>query len=134
MPDQNLYQEIIIDESQNPENFGVLDDSDFTATDGNASCGDTITVYINLTEDQKVIKDIKWQGEGCAISKASMSLLSQEISGKTVQEVMSMSQDNLLKLIGLDSISSGRIKCLMVGLSVVQKALEKDLENKTNKN
>jgi len=79
-----LYQEIILDHNKSPRNFRVMDDPDRKIEGYNPLCGDHYMFYIKLEDDK--IKDISFQGSGCAISKASASMMSQIVIGKTVTE------------------------------------------------
>ncbi|MBN17934.1 MAG: SUF system NifU family Fe-S cluster assembly protein [Chloroflexi bacterium] len=83
---EELYQEVIIDHNQRPRNFGKLDSANKTAEGYNPLCGDQITLYIEFNDT--VIKEIKFYGSGCAISKASASLMTESISGKKKSEAM----------------------------------------------
>ena len=80
-----LYQEIILDHSKNPQNFGILDKYTCTAEGNNPLCGDSLTVYVNI--ENNVISDVSYQARGCAISVASASIMSKIIKGKTIEEV-----------------------------------------------
>ncbi len=123
----NLYHEDLLDEAKNPSNYGELDDADVTTTQYNASCGDVITVSIKLgvdaTTNEKIVADIKWKGQGCIISQASMSVLSEKIKGYPVSKLQELTQEAVLEELGLEEISMGRIKCLLLGLSAVKKVL-----------
>jgi nitrogen fixation NifU-like protein len=79
-----LYQEVILDHSRRPHNFHVLADANHSAEGNNALCGDHFTVYLKLDGD--VIKDISFQGGGCAISKAAASIMTDKVKGRTVAE------------------------------------------------
>jgi len=116
-----LYHEDLLDEAKNPNNFGDLDNADFKTTSYNASCGDVISVAVKLSEDKKTIQDIKWKGHGCIISQASMSVLSEKIKGLSVENLQELTQDEILEGLGLEEISMGRVKCLLLGLSAVKK-------------
>lgn len=83
---EELYQEIILDHSRNPRNFGKLDSANKTAEGYNPLCGDQITLYIEL--EDKLINKIKFSGSGCAISKASASLMTEAINEKTKSEAI----------------------------------------------
>ena len=80
-----LYQEVILDHNRNPRNFRALPDANRKAEGDNPLCGDHFTVFLKLDKDK--IVDIAFQGAGCAISKASASLMTELIKGKTVAEV-----------------------------------------------
>ena len=81
----DLYQEIILDHSKSPRNFGVLDQYTCTAEGNNPLCGDSLTVYVNV--ENNVISDVSYRARGCAISIASASIMSKMIKGKTIEEV-----------------------------------------------
>jgi nitrogen fixation NifU-like protein len=80
---QELYQEVILDHNRRPRNFRVLDEGR-KAEGYNPLCGDRLTVYVRV--ENGVIKDATFQGSGCAISKASASLMTDVVKGKTVEE------------------------------------------------
>ena len=121
----NIYHEDLLDEAKNPNNFGELENADFTTTSYNASCGDVITVSVKIGKDsqtgKKIIEDIKWKGHGCIISQASMSVLSEKIKGFSVEKLQDLTQKEVLAELGLEEISMGRVKCLLLGLSAVKK-------------
>jgi nitrogen fixation NifU-like protein len=79
-----LYQQVILDHNKKPRNFRKLDGANRTAEGHNPLCGDQLTVYLQLEDD--VIKDISFEGSGCAISKAAASMMTQSVKGKTRQE------------------------------------------------
>ncbi len=122
----DIYQEDLIDEAKNPNNYGEMDNPDLFSTQYNASCGDVITVSVKLSPDKQVIADIKWKGQGCVISQASMSVLSQKVKGLKVSELQKLTQKEVLQELGLDEISVGRVKCLLLGLNAVKKMTSKD--------
>ncbi len=119
----DLYQEIILEELRNPQNYGEMEDSDFVVSETNASCGDKLTIYIKLDDNKEKITHIKWLGQGCAISQATMSFISSELLGKTTAQIQETSKKDLESLLGIEEISLGRVKCLMLGLKGVQKSL-----------
>jgi len=80
----DLYQEVILDHNRRPHNFRVIDAPTAKQEGYNPLCGDRLTLYLTL--DGEVIKDASFQGQGCAISKASASLMTDAIKGKTVPE------------------------------------------------
>ena len=84
----DLYQEVILDHNKTPRNFGVLEGADRHADGHNPLCGDQLRVY--LAVDGETVTDIKFEGSGCAISKASASLMTEAVKGKTVSEVEAM--------------------------------------------
>ncbi|MBP7875916.1 iron-sulfur cluster assembly scaffold protein [Candidatus Woesebacteria bacterium] len=123
MSDLDLYKEAILEEAAHPANLGKLANFDRTYRYGNASCGDMFTVYVKLDEPQLTVKKIGWDGAGCAISTAAMSLISQELVGKTIVEIEGLDHLDAGRLLGLEIISPGRIACVAAGLKAVQKAV-----------
>ncbi|MSO19291.1 MAG: SUF system NifU family Fe-S cluster assembly protein [Acidobacteria bacterium] len=77
----NLYQELIVDHSKNPRNFGKLEPHDHEATGYNPLCGDKVTVFLQM--ENNVVKDVQFHGVGCAISTASASLMTERLKGKS---------------------------------------------------
>lgn len=88
---RDLYQEVIFDHNRNPRNFGELADATHHADGHNPLCGDQFTVYVQLKEG--VVEKAMFIGHGCAISKASASLMTEAVKGKTVEEVESLFAD-----------------------------------------
>ena len=83
-----LYQEVILDHNRNPRNYGPLPDATATAHGVNPLCGDHVTLYVKLEDDR--VSDISFQGNGCAISTASASLLTEVLKGKTRRQAESL--------------------------------------------
>ena len=81
---QDLYQQVILDHSRHPRNFRKMEGADETAEGHNPLCGDRVTVYLLM--ENGVIRDVSFQGEGCAISKASASIMTELLKGKTTAE------------------------------------------------
>ena len=79
-----LYQQVILDHNKKPRNFRKLETANRTAEGYNPLCGDQLTVYLQLEDD--VVKDISFEGSGCAISKAAASMMTQSVKGKSKQE------------------------------------------------
>jgi nitrogen fixation protein NifU and related proteins len=84
----DLYQETILEHNKNPRNFREIEGADRTADGNNPLCGDALRVYVDLDGD--VVKDVAFKGSGCAISKASASMMTQTVKGKTREEVESL--------------------------------------------
>jgi nitrogen fixation protein NifU and related proteins len=83
---RELYQQVILDHNKSPRNFKKLETANHYAEGYNPLCGDRIDVYVDLEDDK--IKDISFVGSGCAISKASASLMSTMVKGKTIEEAL----------------------------------------------
>ncbi|HEY4133966.1 MAG TPA: SUF system NifU family Fe-S cluster assembly protein [Alphaproteobacteria bacterium] len=86
---RDLYQEVILDHSKKPRNFGPLDHANHEAKGHNPLCGDRVTVFLDLAADGTV-KDVHFQGSGCAISMASASLMTELVKGKTEAEARAL--------------------------------------------
>jgi nitrogen fixation NifU-like protein len=82
---RDLYQEVILDHNKRPRNFGKLESANRHAEGFNPLCGDRLTVYLDLEDG--TIRDIRFEGSGCAISKASASMMTSEVKGKTTEQV-----------------------------------------------
>ncbi len=113
-----MYREQIIDLYENPLNFGSLDSPDFSYEEDNPLCGDVIRISVQLDDNDHVV-DVKWEGEGCAISLASASLLTEEIKGLSIDEIKDFSKEQLLDLLGIQ-LSMTRIKCALLSLKVLK--------------
>jgi len=86
-----LYQEIILDHNRSPRNFRILPNAELQAVGHNPLCGDQISVFVTM--DGERIKDIAFQGAGCAISKASASMMTEAVKGKTLAEAEALFHD-----------------------------------------
>jgi nitrogen fixation NifU-like protein len=80
----DLYQQVILDHNKNPRNFREIESASRTADGNNPLCGDALRVYVELEDDR--VKDVAFKGSGCAISKASASMMTQMVKGKTKAE------------------------------------------------
>jgi len=110
MPDlRELYQEVILDHTKNPRNFHVLDDATAKATGNNPLCGDRVTVYLKMDGDR--IVDASFQGQGCAISKSSASLMTDTVKGRTKAEAEALF-DRFHEMITGQAVSSADPKVL----------------------
>ncbi|MEM7008362.1 MAG: iron-sulfur cluster assembly scaffold protein [Thermodesulfobacteriota bacterium] len=118
MESDNL--EFILDHYKNPRNFGTIDDADFSYEEGIPSCGDVIRLDLKIRENK--LDDIKFSGTGCAISQASVSILTENVVGKEVKEIESLTDHDMLNALG-GQVSPIRFKCALLGLTVLKKAL-----------
>ena len=107
-----LYQEVILDHYKRPRNFRKLDGASRNAEGYNPLCGDKVTVYVKLEDG--VVRDISFQGSGCAISTASASMMTTSLKGKTVAEAEVLFQSFRLLVTGqpdtaLDRVELGKL-------------------------
>ena len=117
---EELYRDQILEHYKRPHNFGPLEEFDLEFEDSNPFCGDEQHVYIKLDEDDRVA-EVSFQGQGCAISTAATSLLTDELVGKSRDELLQLPKDFVLELLGIE-ISATRLKCALLGLKVVKGA------------
>ncbi|MFB6092433.1 MAG: Fe-S cluster assembly sulfur transfer protein SufU [Haloquadratum sp.] len=115
----DMYRQQILDHYKNPRNKGEMSDPDFTHTGENPSCGDTITMQIRLEDDDETIDYVSFTGDGCAISQASASMLSERLRGMTLSELDEMDTDDVTEMLGVE-ISPMRIKCAVLARQVAQ--------------
>ncbi len=118
----DLYQELILHHYRNPKNFGPLPVADLDGADSNPTCGDHIEVRLKLDPDRRMVEEIRFTGDGCAISVASTSLLTVQVAGKSLEEVRAITRDDVLKQLGIP-LSPVRLKCALTGFAALGKAL-----------
>ena len=116
----DLYRDYILEHYRRPHNFGVIEDATASFEGSNPLCGDRITMQLGI--ENGVVERVGFTGRGCAISQASASLLTDEIKGKPVADVVAFRADDLLDLLGID-ISPARLKCAMLSHETLHKAL-----------
>ena len=117
----SIYSEIILDYYRYPRNKGQLSGPQVKAKDSNPLCGDVIEIQMELDSDSHV-KDIRFNGQGCAISQASASMLTELVKGKSLDEVRKISKEDILSLIG-GQLSAVRLKCALLSLKVLKTGL-----------
>ncbi|GAA0714675.1 iron-sulfur cluster assembly scaffold protein [Halorubrum trapanicum] len=115
----DMYRQQILDHYKNPRNYGELEDPDFTHVGENPSCGDTIQIDVKLDDAEEEIEAMRFTGDGCAISMASASMLSERLHGMTVDELDALDTDDITEMLGVD-ISPMRVKCAVLGRQVAQ--------------
>ncbi len=112
-----IYKENILDHYKHPRNKQGMEHSTHKHTEHNPLCGDKITLFVKM-DDGNVV-DISFVGEGCAISQASASLLTEFVKGKSVVELKEVNKDTIYELLGIP-ISPARLKCALLSLKTVR--------------
>ena len=115
----DMYRQQILDHYKNPRNYGEIDDPTYTHTGENPMCGDTIEMDVVLDDDEETIEGVAFRGDGCAISQASASMLSEKLAGMSVAELHELDRDDVIDMLGVD-ISPMRVKCAVLAEKVAQ--------------
>lgn len=138
----DLYQQVIVDHSKRPRNFRLLEGADRKVEGYNPLCGDRVTIYLKMEGD--LVKDISFQGAGCAISTASASLLTESLKGKTLAQAEALFESFHDLVTGLQpdkaplgklAVFSGvcdyptRVKCATLPWHTLRAALAEDGRN-----
>lgn len=116
----DIYREEILEHWQNPQNFGKMRGADLVIEQVNPLCGDVVTFFFKIEGGK--IKDVSFEGSGCAISIAAASMLSGVIKNKRIATLSKITGKNVLKLIGADrsSFPPARLKCAFLSLEAVR--------------
>jgi nitrogen fixation NifU-like protein len=118
----DMYQEVILQHYRTPKNFGPLPDANREGEESNPLCGDHITVRLKVDPGSEKISEIRFEGDGCAISVASASMLTEKVAGLTVEQAGKLTRDDVLQLLGIP-LSPARIKCALTGYAALGRAL-----------
>jgi nitrogen fixation NifU-like protein len=116
----DIYQEHILDLYKHPLNKGKLDDAQVHQHEMNSSCGDNFTFHL-LFEKNK-LKDVKFEGIGCAISVASASLLTEKVKGMNIQKIAQLTKEDVLEWLGI-KLSPSRLKCALLPLQALSRGI-----------
>jgi len=118
----DMYQEVILQHYRAPRNFGPLDGADRVGEESNPLCGDHITLRLKVDPATHKIREVRFQGDGCAISVASTSMLTEKLAGLSLDEAARISGDDVVKNLGIP-LSPVRVKCALTGFSALGHAL-----------
>jgi nitrogen fixation NifU-like protein len=113
----DMYREIILDHAQNPRHPGILNPSIIDHEERNPLCGDRLRLTMRVNE-KGIITEVAWDGEGCAISQATASMLGDEIIGKSLDEVRQITKEDIFKMIGIP-LTINRVKCALLSLKAL---------------
>lgn len=119
--DRQAQIEFLLDHYENPRNRGRLENPDVQMTWGNPGCGDVITLYLKVSDDQR-ITEISFEGEGCTVSQAAASILTEKLQGQSLAYAESLSPDDVAGWVGQEVMLS-RPRCALLALSTLQLAL-----------
>lgn len=118
-----MYTEKLIKHFQEPHNVGVMEDADIVGEAGSPTCGDTTTVYLKMDGD--VIKDISFQTYGCAAAIASSSVLTDMVKGKTIEEALKITKNDIVEELG--GMPAEKVHCSLLAEDALKAALNKVL-------
>ncbi len=119
MSSADIYRELILDYYRNPRNLGKLEKFDISAHDSNPLCGDEIEMQVKVGDGGKMER-VMYSGKGCAISQASVSMLTELAEGKSLEWVKQLSKEEILKMLGNPDLGPARIKCALLGMKVIK--------------
>ena len=120
--DRQDYIEIILDHYENPRNKHRMEDASVQLGGGNPGCGDLITVYLKIDDDNR-IEEASFEGEGCTISQAGGSIIAELIEGMTIDEIKELGKENMIEEMGEDVVKS-RVRCATLALGTAQAAVD----------
>ena len=123
-----LYQENILDHAKTPRNYGELVDASCNAKGDNPSCGDSAELFLKL-DDSEVVTNASFTGYGCAVSQASMSILTAELKGKNIHQLKSIMPGDIYKMLGIN-ISPARVNCALLSYRALEQTLMQYDKNK----
>ncbi len=118
----DMYQERILQYYRSPKNFGPLEGAQFAGEESNPLCGDHITMRVKADAATGKIEAIRFEGDGCAISVASASMLTETVSALTLDGALKLNRDDVLQRLGIP-LSPARIKCALTGFVALGRAL-----------
>ena len=117
----DLYRDLILDHWKNPHNFGKIKKPTVEIKEANPLCGDEIGLQIVVKKGK--ITDVKFSGEGCALSQAGASILTDILKGKSLSQIKRITEEKFLKIIGIRP-NPARLKCVLLSFVAWQKALK----------
>lgn len=120
--DEELYKENLLDHNKNPHNKRIIAGAHGEAEARNASCGDSGVLFVSFDTEGRV-SDAAFQGEGCAVSQAGLSMLTDKLRGMTRGELKLLSPGDIYTMLGV-TISPSRVKCALLGYEALQKLLK----------
>jgi nitrogen fixation NifU-like protein len=126
--DRQLIIENLQDHYENPRHYGPLEDADVVLEGGNPGCGDIVTIYLKVNGDD-TIEQVNFEGEGCTISQAAASIVTEMVEGKSLAEIEAMDYNDLLDLLGREVVMT-RVRCATLGLGTLKGATKRYITQK----
>lgn len=120
--DRQSQIEFILDHYENPRNHGKLGHADVVSEGGNPGCGDIVTIYLTVDPEQRV-REVTFEGQGCTISQAAASLVTEMVTGKPLSEVLALSYDAIIDELGREVVMT-RPRCATLALGTVKAAVD----------
>lgn len=119
--DRQAQIDFILDHYENPRHYGPIEDVTVTQKGGHPGCGDIVTFYLKVSGDG-LIEDISFEGEGCTISQAASSLVTEMFHGKRLEDVENTPGEVILDMLGRE-LAATRLKCATLGLNTTKEAV-----------
>lgn len=119
--DRQQYIEILLDHFENPRGRHRMDNADVQLGGGNPGCGDLITMYLKIDDDR--VTDVSFEGEGCTISQAGGSIITELVEGMSLDDVKALGAHTMIEEMGADVVKS-RVRCATLALGTVQAAID----------
>jgi nitrogen fixation protein NifU and related proteins len=113
---EDMYRELILDHAKHGRNWGVLENPDFDHEEDNPLCGDHL--HLTLKIEDGIIREVGWEGDGCAISQASASMLGETLIGMSMDEARKLDKQIVLDMIGIP-LTINRVKCATLSLKTL---------------
>ncbi len=123
MLERQEFIDFILDHYENPRHHGAMQDPDVVMRGGNPGCGDIVTMYLRLGPDER-IEDVSFEGEGCTISQAAASIVTDKVLGKTLAEISGMNHELVVDEMGPEVVAN-RLRCATLALNTVKAAERK---------
>ena len=120
--DRQAQIEFILDHYENPRNRGKIEDADVVSEGGNPGCGDIVTIYLKVDPEQRV-EAVTFEGQGCTISQAAASLVTEMVIGKPLDDVLALSYDAIVDELGRELVMS-RPRCATLALGTLKAAAD----------
>ncbi len=115
--------DVILDHYHHPRNFGTLPYATHHAATENLSCGDSLAMDIIVKDD--IIEDVRWTGNGCALSQASASILSGVLRGKNIEYARRISKEDIFSFLGTETLSPARTRCALLPVGILARIFKK---------